>query len=307
MTNNAAICVDGVHKRFGKHQVLQDVSFRVEPGQTFAFLGRNGAGKTTTLRMLLGLLPPDEGSLSVLGLDPATDPLKLRAKVGYLAEDQTMFGWMTVEQVIRFAAPFYETWDHTLAGQYVEQFDLPLRTRIKHLSKGQNVRLGLLLAMAHRPQLVILDDPTLGLDPVMRKEFNRALITHLQGEGRTVLYSSHLLQEVESVADVVAILHEGRIVRQETTETLRSQVKRLLVSIEALGQIHSRLKVLDVQTSDSEAAVTVDEAPAAIELLSQDGIAFQAVDLNLDEIFEAFVAGRTDPHCAEPQASLMTT
>ena len=139
------------------------------------------------------MLKRDDGAIRVLGLDPQRDPLELRRRIGYLAEDQTMYGWMRVEEIVRFVAPFYPTWDHELALKYLRDFELPLRTRIKHLSKGQNVRLGLVLALAHRPELVILDDPALGLDPIMRKQFNRDLITHLQGEGRTVFYSSHLL------------------------------------------------------------------------------------------------------------------
>ena len=205
--------IRNVCKRYRNKQVLADLSFTVTRGQTFAFLGRNGAGKTTTIQMLLGLNKPDSGSVSVLGTDPANDPLKVRRTVGYLAEDQTMFGWMTVDQLIRFIAPFYPTWDHTLAASYAKQFELPLRTRVRHLSKGQNVRLGLLLALTHRPEVVILDDPALGLDPIMRRDFNRDLVTHLQAEGRTVLYSSHLLYEVEPVADMLAILHEGQIGR----------------------------------------------------------------------------------------------
>jgi ABC-2 type transport system ATP-binding protein len=271
--------------------VLANLSFDVPVGQTFAFLGRNAAGKTTTIRTLLGLLTPDSGSVSVLGRDPQKNPLAVRQSVGYLAEDQHMFGWMTAEQIVRFVAPFYATWDAALARQYLQQFDLPVDQKIKHLSKGQSVRLGLVLALAHRPAVVILDDPVLGLDPIMRKEFNRDLIAHLQDEGRTVLYSSHLLYEVEPVADVVGILHQGRIVRQGATEELREQVKRLLVPVDALHRLPP-LKLLDVALTDNRAALTVDGAPEAILALRGFGIEPQVVDLNLDEIFEAFVIGR---------------
>ena len=278
-------------KRYREKEVLSDLSFIVTRGQTFAFLGRNGAGKTTTIQMLLGLLKPDSGSVEVLGVNPAIDPLLVRSSVGYLAEDQTMFGWMTVEQLIRFIAPFYPTWDHKLAADYVKQFELPLRTKVRHLSKGQNVRLGLLLALAHRPQVVILDDPALGLDPIMRRDFNRDLVTHLQAEGRTVLYSSHLLYEVEPVADMVAILHEGRIVRQGTPEDLRIKIRRLVMTTESVARIGSRLKVLDGRIVAGEVILTVDDADQAIAMLRQDEIGHQAVSLNLDEIFEAFVTG----------------
>ena len=291
--NSPAIRVDGVRKRFGDREVLAGVSFEVQAGQTFAFLGRNGAGKTTTIRMLLGLLAPEDGSISILGINPQTNPLAVRRRVGYLAEDQRMFGWMTVEQIVQFMAPFYDTWDDALAHRYLQQFELSRSIKIKHLSKGQNVRLGLVLALAHRPEVVILDDPVLGLDPIMRKEFNRDLIAHLQGEGRAVLYSSHLLYEVEPVADAVGILHKGQIVRQGATEDLRAQVKRLLLPAGVLDRLPA-LKLLDVAPTGERVALTVDDAPGAIAALHRIGVEPEIIDLNLDEIFEAFVIGRPD-------------
>jgi ABC-2 type transport system ATP-binding protein len=242
----------------------------------------------------------------VLGNDPQLQPLELRRRVGYLAEDQTMYGWMRVEEIVRFVAPFYPTWDHDLALKYLRDFELPLRTRIKHLSKGQNVRLGLVLALAHRPELVILDDPALGLDPIMRKQFNRDLITHLQGEGRTVFYSSHLLYEVEPVADEVAILDGGRIVRQADTESLRRDVKQLVLGRHAYDAVRHVLAVLDERGDADRVAVTIDRAEEAVGLISREGIEHRVVDLNLDEIFEAYVAGRRDPapSSAIPQSEL---
>jgi ABC-2 type transport system ATP-binding protein len=291
VTNDPVIRVDALRKKFRDREVLAGVSFEVPAGQTFAFLGVNAAGKTTAIRMLLGLLTPDSGSVSVLGIDPQKNPLAVRQSVGYLAEDQQMFGWMTVEQIVRFVAPFYDTWDAALARKYLQQFEVPVDQKIKHLSKGQNVRLGLVLALAHRPAAVILDDPVLGLDPIMRKEFNRDLIVHLQGEGRTVLYSSHLLYEVEPVADAVGILHQGRIVRQGATEELREQAKRLLLPAASLDRLPP-LKLLDVAPAGDQMALTVDDAPNAIAALHRAGIEPHVVDLNLDEIFEAFVIGR---------------
>ena len=245
--------------------MLRGVTLRVERGKTFAFLGRNAAGKTTTIRMLLGLLKRDDGSIRVLGLDPQREPLELRRRVGYLAEDQTMYGWMRVEEILRFVAPFYPTWDHELALRNTSAISsCRSHTKIKHLSKGQNVRLGLVLALAHRPELVILDDPALGLDPIMRKQFNRDLITHLQGEGRTVFYSSHLLYEVEPVADEVAILDAGRIVRQADTESLRRDVKQLILSRDALAAIRGDLKILDQRADGDQMAVVVEGAAIAL-------------------------------------------
>jgi ABC-2 type transport system ATP-binding protein len=205
-----------------------------------------------------------------------------------------MYGWMRVDEIVRFVAPFYATWDHDLALKYLREFELPLATKVKHLSKGQNVRLGLVLALAHRPELVILDDPALGLDPVMRKQFNRDLITHLQGEGRTVFYSSHLLYEVEPVADEVAILHEGRLIRQADTETLRRDVKQFVLDQPALAIIRDDVALLDLQIAGEDVAVTVENASAVRALLDREGVRYRVVDLNLDEIFSAYVAGVLD-------------
>ena len=292
--NNPAIELQAVTKSFRRTEVLRGVTFRVERGKTFAFLGRNAAGKTTTIRMLLGLLKRDDGSIRILGLDPTRDPIELRRRVGYLAEDQTMYGWMKVGEIVRFVAPFYPTWDHDLALKYIREFELPVDQKIKFLSKGQNVRLGLVLALAHRPELVILDDPALGLDPIMRKQFNRDLITHLQGEGRTVFYSSHLLYEVEPVADEVAILDQGRILRQADTESLRRDVKQLVLSRQVFEAVRGQLAVLDAQNDGDKMVVAVEKAESAVDRLSREGVEFRVVDLNLDEIFEAYVVGKRD-------------
>ncbi len=285
------ISLQAVKKAFQHQPVLKGVSFDVLPGQTLAFLGRNAAGKTTTIRMLLGLIPPDSGTITVLGHDPFRQPVEVRRRVGYLAEDQTMFGWMTVAEILRFMAPFYPTWDHALAGEYVRQFELPPATKIRRLSKGQNVRLGLVLALAHRPELVILDDPALGLDPIMRREFNRDLISHLQGGGRTVFYSSHLLYEVEPIADQIAILDEGTIVRHGPTEQVLHEVKRIVVSLAAYGRLDENWTVLDLRRSGDEVALTIDHADAAIAHLAAHALPHRVIDLNLDEVFEAFVGG----------------
>jgi ABC-2 type transport system ATP-binding protein len=286
-----AIELRNVRKSFGKHHVLNDVNLNVEAARTYAFLGRNGAGKTTTIRMLMGLIKPDAGTIRVLGLDPARDPLTIRQQVGYLAEDQQMWGWMTVAEIIRFMGPFYPGWDTTLAQRLLDQFALSSHTKIKHLSKGQNVRLGLLLALAHRPRLMILDDPALGLDPIMRKEFLRDVVEHLQGSDVTVFFSSHLLYEVEPVADTIGILDAGRIACELPTEVLRERVRQIRIARQdwetVAKSIHS---VLDLKPDGHQVAVTVSDMTRERPALA--GVAFEESALNLDEIFEAYVAGK---------------
>ncbi len=292
MSDQPVIEMRGVTKSFGKKPVLRGVDLSVPPSQTFAFLGRNGAGKTTSIRMLLGLLKPDAGDVRVLGFDPQTDAIEIRRRVGYVAEDQQMFGWMRVEQLLSFIAPFYPTWDASLARELSDRFELPMRTRVRHLSKGQGVRVALLLALAHRPKLVILDDPTLGLDPIMRKEFLRDVVTHLQGENVSVFFSSHLLYEIEPVADSVVILDHGKVVRQAATEDLRAQVKRFIVPAAAEQTVVSMPGILDVNRAGRQTSIVVENAEAARRALAAAGIDAQELDLNLDEIFEAYVIGR---------------
>jgi ABC-2 type transport system ATP-binding protein len=291
--NDPAIHVDRMVKSFGSKSVLREVSLNVPAGETLALLGRNGAGKTTTIRVLLGLIPADSGTVRLGGIDPSVDPLKVRGRVGYLAEDQTMYGWMTPIELIRFLAPFYPTWDMNWASDCIDRFEIPRHTRIGRLSKGQTVRLGLALAMAHRPPIVILDDPSVGLDPIARKEFNRDLVEHLQSSGSTVLYSSHLLDEVESVADTVAILDQGKIIRGGSTESVRNEVKRILVPLASITGTTRPDGLLDVRRHDDRLALVSDHAEAYIEQLSAQAISHDVVDLSLDEIFEAFVIGRT--------------
>jgi ABC-2 type transport system ATP-binding protein len=290
-----AIEMREVYKSFRKTAVLTGTTLTVEQGQTFAFLGRNGSGKTTSIRLMLGLLGRDSGRLRVLGHDPAVSAIDVRQQVGYLAEDQAMYGWMKVQELVRFVAPFYATWDHDLAMKYLREFELPLDRKVKQLSKGQNVRLGLVLALAHRPELVILDDPALGLDPVMRRQFNRDLISHLQSEGRTVFYSSHLLYEVEPIADEVAILSQGRIVRQAKTERLRRDVRQLVLRRDLYDAVRDDLAVLECDIVGDEVAATVENAEAVVALLDRQAIAYRLVDLNLDEIFTAYVSRESTP------------
>jgi len=300
MSETPVIQLQGVRKSFGRNEVLKGLDLSVPPGQTVAFLGRNGAGKTTTIRMLLGLLKSDAGEVRVLGLDPQKNPMEVRRRVGYVAEDQTMFGWMRVGQLLSFIAPFYPTWDREWARQLSDRFELPLKTRVRHLSKGQSVRVALLLALAHRPELVILDDPTLGLDPIMRKEFLRDLVTHLQGERVSVFFSSHLLYEIEPVADSVVILDHGRVVRQAATDELRSAVRRLVTPLEAQTVLRTLPGVLDFARLGRQAIVVVEDIAAARPILAAANVTAQEIELNLDEIFEAYVIGRKEGADAEP-------
>ena len=197
MSKNA-IEIEGLKFAYGRNEVLKGVDLQVLEGSIFGFLGRNGTGKTTTIKLLLALLKPNDGVCRIQGIDPQKDEIAIKRAVGYMAEDQQMYGWMRIEQIVKWVANFYPSWDDKFTKQLLDMLELPRKSKVKTLSKGQNSRLALLLALGHRPKVVILDDPTLGLDPIARKDFLRHVIDLLQSNGVTVFFSSHRLSCIYS-------------------------------------------------------------------------------------------------------------
>ena len=290
---NAAIEIKDLHFSYGRKKVLNGVNLDVPVGSIFGFLGRNGAGKTTLINLLLGLQKPSAGTGSILGLDCFDHALEVRKRIGYMAEDQQMYGWMRVGQIINWVAGFYPNWDAGFTDKLTDMLRLSKNTKVKALSKGQNSSLALLLALGHHPELVILDDPTLGLDPIARKDFLRHVIDLLQSNNVTVFFSSHLLYEIEPVADHIAILDDGVIRKTGKTENLRDSVRKFLLSPKPDADFSSIAGLLDVMHSGDSVSVTVedcdDEKRSQLKQLSQNGFAETA--LNLDEIFEAYIIG----------------
>ncbi|MEA3247510.1 MAG: ABC transporter ATP-binding protein [Gemmatimonadota bacterium] len=203
--------VAGLTRRFGARTALDAVTFSMQPGAVHGLIGVNGAGKTTLIRHLLGLLRAESGTVRVFGLDPVAEPVAVLSRVGYLSEENDLPGWMRVDELIRYSRAFYPAWDDSYAEELRQAFALDPAATVKTLSRGQKARLGLLLALAFRPPLLVLDEPSSGLDPVVRRDIVGAVIRSVADEGRTVLFSSHLLDEVEEVADHVTMIDHGRI------------------------------------------------------------------------------------------------
>ena len=288
-----AIEVSNLHKRFGRKEVLKGLDLCVPKGSIYGLLGRNGEGKTTAIKAMLGLLKFDGGQCRVLGMDSARDGVEIRAWVGYMAENQVMYDWMTIRETCEWVAAFYPTWDPALSRELLGRFELDDSAKVGSLSKGQTSKLALMLALAHRPQVVILDDPTLGLDPVARKDFLREIIGQLQDRKITVLFSSHLLYEIDPICDHVAILDGGRIVRAGPTESLRREVKRFVVTIPREHDAVSVPGLLDAEVENHSAALVTEDWESAKEVLTAACASpVEMEDLNLDEIFEAYVIGR---------------
>ena len=288
-----AIQIDSLKFAYSRDEVLENVNLAVPAGSIFGFLGRNGAGKTTTIKLLLGLLKPESGSCTINGIDPQKDPIAVRRIVGYMAEDQQMYGWMRIDQIIKWVASFYPAWDHKFTNSLLEMLQLPPKAKVKTLSKGQNSRLALLLALGHHPKVVILDDPTLGLDPIARKEFLRYVIGLLQTNGVTVFFSSHLLYEIEPVADHIAILDKGRIIKTQPTLDLRDSVKKIILNT-SKNDFQNIEGILDAARSDNRVTLTIENCtPEKIHKIKShyENAFIKETGLNLDEIFEAYVIG----------------
>jgi ABC-2 type transport system ATP-binding protein len=206
------IDISGLSRRFGATTALAEVSLSVPRGAVYGLVGANGAGKTTLIKHVLGLLRPERGSVRVFGLDPVAEPVAVLSRIGYLSEENDLPGWMTVDELIRYSRALYPGWDDGYAGELRQMFALDPAAKIRTLSKGQRARAGLLIALAYRPELLVLDEPSSGLDPIVRRDILGAVIRTIAHEGRTVLFSSHLLDEVEQVADHVTMISQGKVV-----------------------------------------------------------------------------------------------
>jgi ABC-2 type transport system ATP-binding protein len=227
--SNEIVTVQGVSRRFGSMLALDHVSLGVAAGTVFGLVGENGAGKTTLIKHLLGLYRAQRGSIRVFGIDPVDDPAGVLARIGYLSEERDLPQWMRVGELMSYTRAFYPRWDDRLAGELLGMFELNPNQKIRTLSRGQRARAGLLVAVAHRPDLLLLDEPSSGLDPAARQDILATVVRTVADEGRTVLLSSHLLHEVQRVADRVAMLHRGKLVLDEPMDEVLARHRSITV------------------------------------------------------------------------------
>jgi ABC-2 type transport system ATP-binding protein len=292
-SNQPIVDVRRLTRRFGATTALDDVSLAIPRGGVFGLIGANGAGKTTLIKHILGMLKAESGTVQVFGLDPVSNPVGVLGRIGYLSEDRDLPDWMRVSELMRYTQAFFPDWDPAYAEELREAFDLDPNARIKNLSRGQRARAGLLAALAHRPQLLVLDEPSSGLDPVVRRDILGAIIRTIAEEGRTVLFSSHLLDEVERVADRIAIIHQGRILLTASMDDIKDTHRRVTLRFDrpldhppalvgALSHSGAGVEWTYLCTGESE------QLRRAAEALGATVVADAA--LSLDEIFVSHVA-----------------
>lgn len=289
-----AIVTNRLTKHYRGRRVVDSLSLRVPACCVYGLLGRNGAGKSTAIKMLMGMVRPDSGSATLLGEDAATLSNETRARIAYLAEGHPLYGWMTIDDAVRFTRAFYDRWNDALVDQILDHFELSRGQKFRRLSRGQQAQVSLALAVAPDPELLVLDDPTLGLDTVVRRDFLESLIQIIQRQGRTILFSSHILGDVERVADRIGIMIGGVLRVDCRTETFRESIRKIVLefigsppdapSIPGLvscRQVGNSLELVLVGYEDAQREAVEQLRPQLIEVL----------DLNLEDAFIEYTRG----------------
>jgi len=294
--NAPAIETFHLTKRFGRTLAVNDLSLTIPRGSTYGLLGPNGAGKSTTIKMLMGMLPPTSGAPRVLGIDVREDAVQVKQRVGYVPEAHYIYRWMRVKEVIGFCKSCFETWNDETCREMLELFALDPEKKVKQLSKGTLTKLALLLAVSHDPELLLLDEPLSGLDPIVREEFLDGVLRTICNRGQTVLISSHMLDDVRRLADTVGVLNEGRLVVQGNLDELLTTTKRIRATLRdgcrpeqpPEGTIWQRFQ-------GREWIATVrDFSPEKLQQVQAiDGVEHvEVLDLGLEELFKDIIRGQ---------------
>jgi ABC-2 type transport system ATP-binding protein len=289
-----AITTSGLTKYYGRRCVVNSLTLNVPEGSVYGLLGRNGCGKSTTLKMLLGFVRPDRGSAQILGDDSASLKPATRAKVAYIAEGHPFLRWMSVGEAVDFTRSFYPRWNTELLDQILDHFALSRRAKIHSLSNGQRAQVSLALAVAPDPELLILDDPTLGLDTVVRRDFLESLIQIIQREGRTILISSHVLADVERVADRIGIMVDGVLRVDCPTDYFKMSLRKVILEfageppafpvcdgLVSSWRVGQRLEVVLVGYGTRHEQLIESLEPLAVDVL----------ELNLEDAFIEYTRG----------------
>ena len=276
--------------RFGNTIAVNNLSFTLNSGSILGFIGPNGAGKTTTLRMLLGLIPPDSGDSEILGCNSLKLTPEIKAKIGYVPEEDGLYGWKSVEKMLKFHGDFYPNYDHDYGKKLFEKFQLPAQTLVSKLSKGTKRRLSVVLALATKPDLLILDEPASGFDPAIRRVLLDCLAEFIRDGNRSVLISTHILTDIERIADQIAIIRNGGLLLQKDLDKLREDCKILIFAPETRREtVEEKFKILKWTENDDNIEVVVGNYFENHDLKVRE-----IYPMNLEEIFVHLVVPISD-------------
>ncbi len=288
-----AVRFEGVGKRY-RHFALDNINLELPTGAVMGFVGANGAGKSTTIRILMGLLHQDEGTVQVLGHAMPAGQIAAKMDIGFVSEDMRLYGAPTLRWHMELIRSIYPGWDGPYAEELLRRFDLRPEQKIKGLSHGQRVKAALLLALARRPRLLVLDEPTTGLDPVARREVLGELMAVLADEDRTILFSSHNTLDVEQISDRITFIDRGRILNSDDKEIFLDRWRRLRLQLPLNAAMPNLPGIVEVGGSGRLPVLTTNQfEPGMLSACSESGATVQAVDtMTLEEIFVANVHSR---------------
>jgi ABC-2 type transport system ATP-binding protein len=283
--------VRGLKKRFGTVAAADGVDLNVYEGEIYGFLGINGAGKTTTIRMLMGITAADTGSLSLFGQTTHRTSVSQKQRIGYVSQEQNFYPWMTCRALGKFVGSFYPTWEPAQFSRLLELFEIPESRRTCELSGGMKAKLALALALAPKPALLILDEPTAGLDPVARREFMEIIVAQSRQHGRTTLFSSHLIDEVERCADRVGIIHQGRMRFEGSLRNLCERVRWVRMPSGTDFAIGYHFEMWRDEETGGERRLALHGEPAAWDAITLPAGA-EIMPMSLEDIFIACVGSK---------------
>ena len=283
--------VKGLKRHFGSVAAVDGVDLTVRAGEIYGFLGINGAGKTTTIRTLMGIIAAEAGTITLMGETTRRTSVKQKRRIGYVSQEQNFYPWMSCKALGKFVGSFYPTWDKAEFSRLLAVFEIPEARRVSHLSGGMKAKLALAMAIAPKPDLLILDEPTAGLDPVARREFMEIIVAQARQHQRTTFFSSHLIDEVERCADRIGILHAGRMRFECGLQDLRAEVRRLVLKPDVAVDLTASFELWNERTMHDDTWQVLRAEPQAwAELQLPEGAEVQR--LSLEEIFIACVGSR---------------
>lgn len=283
------ITIQGLSREFGKTRALDNVDFQAGGGKVFGLVGANGAGKTTLIKHILGLLRAHSGTVSVFGMDPVRNPQQVLQRIGYLSESRDLPDWMTVSELLRYTSAFHPGWDQSYCDELVNTFELDLDKTIRQLSRGMRAQVGLIAAVAHRPDLLLLDEPSSGLDAIVRNDILNAIVQSISDQGSTVLFSSHLLEEVERMSDHVTMIQNGRILLDGELDGLCEAHRFCEFRFQQALDQPPALPVLQLrgEARSWRALTTCEDSDFSARLTALGGELLQSRRATLEEIFLA--------------------
>jgi len=296
-----AIVTQGLVKHYGKLVAVSGLEMHVPRGAVYGFLGRNGAGKTTTIKMLMGLARPTAGGARVLGFDIARDRIEILRRVAFVGENKALYDGLTPAEMVRFTRAFYPRWSDAAVEKCIRQLEIPLQQKFRTLSKGNRAKVWLLVALAQGADLLLLDEPTAGLDPFMNDVLLKLLAEEVGGEGRTVFFSSHHLAEVEQICDWVGIVEEGRMLLEARLDDIREHYRLVIAAGRGLPSAPSAPVVAAARNGEfSRYLVTRDAEAFAAQFRSQGASVTEVTPLSLREVFLELV--RKEETCTSGNA-----